>query len=115
MALYDLYDMERRLQEIDPRIIRIDWDARREQHNIIAVDRAGDEYTAWTVPWGDLDARQERELYRLNPERYNAFAELREMEAARERRQDAKITDMATDLADNLCDSFRFKPSRSIA
>lgn len=115
MALYDLYDMERRLHEIDPHIIRIDWDARREQHNIIAVDRTGDEYTAWTVPWGQLDARQEWELYRLNPDRYNAFDELRKLEAAHERHRNAKITDMATDLADNLCDSFRFKPSRSIA
>jgi len=106
--------MERRLNQVDPRIIRIDFDHRRERHKIIAVDTTGAEYTAWTVPWGELDARQEREAYRINPERYNAFEELRAAEEARQRREDRKITDMATDMADNMLLSFRHKPSRSI-
>ncbi|QHT61699.1 hypothetical protein GXP70_18110 [Paenibacillus lycopersici] len=115
MAQYDVHDIERRLREIDPKIIRIDFDHRRALHRIIAVDRLGDEYTAWTVPLGELDARQEREAYRINPERYNAFDELRAAEAAKQRRQDAKVTDMATDMAENLISSFSHKPSRSIA
>lgn len=115
MAFADIYNIKQRINQIDPRMIRIDWDEKRLLHKIIAWDRFDEEeYVAFTVPHGELDARVERDVYRLNPERYNVMEELRKMAEEKQRREDSKISDMAHDLADNLYDSFCFKPSRSI-
>lgn len=114
MAQYDIHNMEERLQEIDPRIVRIDFNHARERHEIIARDNHGAEYIAFTVPWGELDARVERELYRIRPERMNPFEEVRRAEERKQRAEDKKIHDMATDLVENIQSSFRHKPSRSI-
>lgn len=115
MALYDVHDIERRLSELHPQFVRIDFDHKSERHRIVMQDKVGAEYIAFTVPWNELDARTERDFIKVTSSRYNAFDEIRESEKAREKAQDAKISDMAHDMADNLLDSFRFKPSRSIA
>ena len=115
MAFADIYHIESRINQIDPRIIRIDWDEKRALHKIIVWDEHDrEEYTAFTVPHGELDARVESDIYRLNPARYNVMEELQKMAEEKQRHNDNKVSDMARDMADNLYDSFRFKPSRSI-
>lgn len=103
MAFADIYNIEDRLKRIDSRIIRIDFDHKKMRHSIIAWDEQDhDEYIAFTVPLGQLDARVEQELLRIRPGQYNAFDELREWEAKKERERESKIEDMARDMADTL-------------
>jgi hypothetical protein len=103
MAQYDLYNIEQRLQELDPNILRIDFDYDRERHQIIAWDAYNkEEYIAMTVPWNELDARVVLHMQRINPERFNAFAELDKLNAIRERDQERKTEDMAHSMADML-------------
>lgn len=103
MAFADLYNMEERLKQIDDRVMRIDFDMNKLRHNIIAWDpKEEDEYIAFTVPLGELDARVEYEFYRIRNERYNAFDELRKWEAMKEREENRKIEDMAHGMADVL-------------
>jgi hypothetical protein len=103
MAFADIYNMQERLNRIDPRIIRIDFDFDKQRHNVIAWDaKEHDEYIAFTVPLGELDARVEKELYRIRPENYNVFDELRAFEAKREQEEDQRISEMAHGMADVL-------------
>lgn len=103
MAFADLYHIEERLQQIDSRILRIDFDYKKRRHLVIAWNEAErDEYVAFTVPYGQLDARVVEELNRIRPERYNAFDELRAWEAKKEREEEMKIEDMARNMGDML-------------
>lgn len=115
MAFADIHNIEERLQRIDPRILRIDFDNNKLRHNVIAWDTKDEsEYIAFTVPHGQLDARVEKEFYRISNSGYNGFNELREWEAKMEREKEKKITDMAIDMYENIDRSWRFKPSRSV-
>lgn len=103
MAFADIYHIEDRLKRIDNRILRIDFDHNKMRHSIIAYDdREHDEYIAFTVPLGQLDARVERELLRIRPGQYNAFDELREWEAKKEHDEEQRISEMAHSMADVL-------------
>ena len=104
MAVGDIHNIEERLNQIDPRIIRIDFDYHKERYKIIAWDEKEHcEYIAFTVPWGELDARVEREVYRIRPRPgYNPFDELRRMEEQKERDDERKIEDMARDMAETI-------------
>lgn len=115
MAKYDVYDIERRLSELHSQFVRIDFDYKSERHKVIMRDKHSLEYIAFTIPWDELDFRTEQDFIKITSTRYNAFDEIRECEKAREKEQDANISDMAHDMADNLIDSFKFKPSRSMA
>lgn len=103
MAFADVYNIEDRLKQIDSRVLRIDFDRYRKRHNIIAWDeKAYDEYIAFTVPLGELDARVEVEFYRIRNEQYNVFDELRAWEAKKERDEEIRIEDMSHSMADML-------------
>lgn len=116
MAFADIHNIEERLQQIDNRIIRIDFDKNKLRHSVIAWDNRDEcEYIAFTVPHGQLDARVELEFYRIKNGSYNAFDEIRAWEAKKERSEERKIEDMALGMAENLLDSFRYKPSRFIS
>lgn len=115
MAQYDLYDIERRLQQYDDRILRIDFDNRRGFHQIICFDPVlHEEYIAMSVPAGELDARVERRMQEINPKHYNALEDIDQSLTAKARVEEKKIEDMARDMADNLESSFKLKPSRTI-
>jgi hypothetical protein len=103
MAFGDVYNIEQRLQQIDERILRIDFDFGKMRHNIIAWDpHDEDEYIAWTVPWGELDARVEKDFIKIRSPRYNAFDEIRESEAKKERDEEKKMHEIAESMADVL-------------
>lgn len=103
MAFADVYHIEDRLKQVDERIIRIDFDYRKRKHLVIGWDsKEHEEYLAFTVPLGELDCRVEHELYRLRPENYNAFDEIRASEAKKQRDEDQKISDMAHEMGDML-------------
>lgn len=117
MAKYDLYGIENRLREYDPVLFRrIDFDEKRGLHKIICWDPIEREtYTAFTVPHGKLDHRTVCDFMRVNPRNgYDPFAEIDLSLEQKENRQERKITDMATDLAENILGSFRHRPSRAI-
>lgn len=103
MAFADLYNIEDRLKQIDDRILRIDFDFNKLRHNVIAWDpKDEDEYVAFTVPLGELDARVEKDMYKIRNEQYSAFDELRAWEAKKERDEERRIEDMAHGMADLL-------------
>lgn len=103
MAIYDVHNMEERLKQIDSLILRIDWCTNRKRHNIIAWDaRNNEEYIAFSAAPGELDARVEREFYRIRNGNYNAFDELREWEAKKELNEEKRIADTAAGMADVL-------------
>ena len=103
MAIFDLYNIEQRLQEIDPNILRIDFNFDTERHQIIAWDAKNkEEYIAMTVPWKELDARVVVHMQKINPTRFNAFAELDKMMQHREREEEKKLEDMSHSMADML-------------
>lgn len=115
MAQYDIHDIERRLQKLDDRILRIDFNERRGVHQIICWDPVlYEEYTAMTVKAGELDARVERRMMEINPQHYNVFEDIDQSLREKEMREEQKISDMARDMADNLDASFKLKPSRTI-
>lgn len=104
MAQLDLYNIEERLREWDENILRVDWDARKLRHRIICRDeRTGEEYIAMTVPLGQLDARVVNRMMEINPKRgYNPFHEIDRARAAKERRDEIRISEMAHGMADVL-------------
>lgn len=104
MAFADIYNMEQRLNQIDPRIIRIDFDSKRMRHKVVAWDEKNhEEYIAFTVPFGQLDARVEWDVYKSRPESsYDPFEEIRQSDIKKEREEDKKISDMAYSMADML-------------
>lgn len=113
--MYDIYHIEERLQEVDPNILRIDFDPDTLRHEIVARDKANNEYVAMTVPLGKLDARVVERVKEIDPRRgYNPFDDIEKWMNDKERRENRRIEDMARDMADNVYDSFKFKPSRSI-
>lgn len=117
MAKYDVYNIEARLKEYDPEMFRrIDWDDKRNLHKIICWDpEEREEYTAFTVPHGKLDHRTACDFMRINPRNgYNPFEEIDKSLEQKVKCEDQKISDMAQNLADNLYDSFRMKPSRTV-
>lgn len=115
MAEWDVHDIERRLQEYDPRVLRIDLDRKRMKHKVICWDPIQyEEYTAMTVPVGELDARVERRMMEINPERFNAMDDIYKSIDAREKASDQKASDMALDMAETILSSFKHKPSRTI-
>lgn len=115
MAEWDVHDIERRLQEQDPRVLRIDLDRKGMRHRIICWDPIQhEEYTAMSVPVGQLDVRVERRMAEINPERFNAVDDVNKALRAKEQAEEKKVSDMALDMAENLLSSFKFKPSRTI-
>lgn len=103
MAIFDLYNIEQRLQELDPNILRIDFDFASERHRIIAWDAKNkEEYIAMTVPWNELDARVVVHMQKINPTRFNAFAELDKMMLQREQAEEKKLEEMSHSMADML-------------
>ena len=103
MADYDYYNIEQQLQELDPNILRIEFDYSRERHKIICFDPyLKEEYIAMTVPWKELDSRVVTHMRRINPTRFNAFAELDQLMIMREIEQEKKIEEMAASMADML-------------
>lgn len=117
MAEFDLYGIEDRLREYDPELFRrIDFDHKRGLHRIICYDPIlREEYIAFTVKPGELDNRTVKEYMEIHPRNgFNLFRYFDEQRAIKERRDENRIRDMATDLAENILSSFRMKPSRSI-
>lgn len=117
MAQNDIYQIEERLQEYDPELFRrIDFDERRGLHRLICYDPLNrEEYVAFTVPVGKLDNRTVIRYKEIHPRNgFNVFQYLDKELEKKERMQDQRISDMAHDMADNLLNSFRMKPSRSI-
>lgn len=103
MAEFDPHEIERRLMEYDDRVLRISFDHGRGLHRIICWDNScQEEYVAMTVPAGQLDARIEREMMKINPNHFNALAYIDDARAAKERREERKVEDMARDFADNF-------------
>lgn len=103
MADYDYYNIEPQLQELDPNILRIDFDYDSEKHRIICWDPyLKEEYIAMTVPWKELDSRVVTHMRRINPTRFNAFDELDQMMIKREIEQEKKVEEMAQSMADML-------------
>ncbi|HBS46285.1 MAG TPA: hypothetical protein DEA91_20765 [Paenibacillus sp.] len=103
MADYDYYNIEPQLQELDPNILRIDFDYRTEKHRIMCWDPyLKEEYIAMTVPWKDLDSRVVTHMRRINPTKFNAFDELEQNMILREIEQEKKIEEMAHSMADML-------------
>lgn len=103
MAQFDLYNIEQRLQELDPNLLRIDFNFDTERHQIIAWDAKNkEEYIAMTVPWNELDARVVTHMQKINPTRFNAFAELDKLMMQRERAEEKKLEDMSHSMADML-------------
>jgi hypothetical protein len=117
LARYDIYNVEERLREYDPELFRrVDWDEKRSLHRIICYDpHDREEYCAFTVQHGQLDHRVVSDFMRISPKNgYNPFEELDQKIDEKERAQERKITDMATDLAENILGSFSRKPSRAV-
>lgn len=103
MADYDYYNIEKQLQELDPKILRIDFDYSRERHLIMCWDPClKEEYIAMSVPWRELDSRVVTHMRRINPEKFNAFEELDRLTAIREAKQEKKIVEMSHSMADML-------------
>lgn len=103
MAIYDYYNIEQQLQEMDPNILRIDFNYSTERHQIICWDgKLKEEYIAMTVPWNELDSRVVTHMRRINPTRFNAFDELDQMMLLREIEQEKKIEEIARGMADVL-------------
>jgi len=102
MAFNDLYNIEDRLKEIDPNILRIDFDYDKQLHEIIAVDKLGAQYVAMTVKHGELDARVIRRMQQIDPRKFNPFDEVMEWHRKKERSEEKKVEDMARDFAENL-------------
>lgn len=101
MAEFDPHEIERRLMEYDDRVLRIDFDHRRGLHRIICFDTfLQEEYIAMTVPAGQLDARVEIEMMKINPNHFNALEYIDKARADKERRDDNKVGDMARDFAE---------------
>lgn len=103
MAQYDVYDIERRLQEYDSRVLRIDFNESRGVHYIICWDPiVQEEYSAMTVPAGQLDARVERRMMEINPNHFNAINDIDQHRANKERADERRVEDMARDMADTF-------------
>ena len=101
-AFADIYHIEERLKELDSNILRVDFDWRSMRHHIICTD-GHEEYTAMSVPLGELDSRVVRRMQEIDPRRgYNPFREIDEANALKERRQDAEISDISRGMADVL-------------
>jgi hypothetical protein len=73
------------------------------KHKIIAIDKQGVEYTAMTVPLGQLDARVVHRMQEIDPKKgYRAFDEVERLTRQRERNEERKVEDMAHSMADML-------------
>ena len=100
LADYDVYHIEERLQELDPNILRVDFDNRRKLHRIICTDGRA-EYTAMTVPLGNLDSRVVTRMMEINPKRgYNPFHEIDKAAELKQKRDESRVSDIAYGMAD---------------
>jgi hypothetical protein len=103
MAIYDVYNIEQRLQEYDDRVLRIDWNDRRKMHHIICWDPIlYEEYTAMTVPGGQLDQRVLYRMMEINPKHFNALEDIDKANEQKERNDEKKVEDMAYAIGDML-------------
>lgn len=102
MAINDLYHIEDRLKEIDPNILRIDFNYDKKLHEIIAVDKLGTQYVAMTVKHGELDARVLQRIQQIDPRKFNAFDEIGKWLHKKEIDEDKKVSEIARNMADTL-------------
>lgn len=102
MGFNDIYHIEERLKEIDPNILRIDFDYDKQVHEIIAVDKLGAQYVAMTVKHGELDARVLKRMQEIDPRKFNPFDELEKWQVQKERAEQRKVEDMARDFVDTF-------------
>lgn len=100
---YDLYNIEGRLKEMDPNILRIDFDYDKELHEIIAVDKLGTQYVAMTVKHGELDSRVITRMQEIDPRRgFRPFDELMNWMDQKAHNDEKKVEDMARDFAETI-------------
>ncbi|OAS19248.1 hypothetical protein [Paenibacillus oryzisoli] len=102
MAINDLYYIEDRLKEIDPNILRIDFDYDNLKHQVIAVDKLGTQYVAMTVKHGELDARVVRRIQQIDPRKFNPFDDIGKWLHKKELDEDKKVNEIARGMAETL-------------
>ena len=93
----DLYDIARRLREIDPDY-RVWYSYRKHKYEIHNVGQRGDTY-ALTVPYGELDERTLRLVRRTRAE--NAAEFIREIERKNAALRKEKVRKVAECAAKN--------------